>query len=188
MDDATPQSATVEFVDDNGVKQILDFLDAPFGLKAPEVHRLSQVFSVLTLEGEDTGFQFRVMHPLHCLTSRVHNTATLPGYTSPHALRQLAFSVGAVREFIGRALVAGETRAALKIIKCVHRLSLKREGLEVFERHRIDVFTAVPVTAPELPRAYKERHHPRMLAHLRGRRERRRTGSTPRRGGSQGGT
>lgn len=79
MDDATPNSAVVRFVDDDGVERILDFLDAPFGLRAEEVHRLSQEFSILDPAGQDTSSHFRVMHPLHCLVSRINNTAALPG-------------------------------------------------------------------------------------------------------------
>lgn len=175
MDDQTPNSAVVEFVDDDGIKREIDFLGAPFGLSAEEVRDLSQDFAVQDASGNDTGATFRVMHPLHCLMSRTSNSGGLPGYDTPHALRQLRYSVQVLRWFIERTLLREhqEVRGALKLIeRTFHFSHSKPSALLVFERHDIDVFEAVPPKGFGLPEKYEELRYPQMRRYLRLRRQR----------------
>jgi len=164
----------VEYLDDEGLPRVLDFLDAPYGLRKEHVRALAPMFSVTDSNDKDTGAVFRVMHPLHTLMSRVHNTANLPGYETPHALKQLRVSVDALRAFIERWLLAeGETRGALKLIKQLYRFSHQSSAaLIVFQRHSIDIFSAAPSHREGLPKEYEERSYPQMRDWLRRRRER----------------
>lgn len=93
----TPNTGKVVFVDDEGVQQRVDFLAAPFGLEEVEVRRLAVPFDV---EGPTGELAFHVMHPVHCLESRVANTITLPGYDSPHGLAQVRTMIGCAREYL----------------------------------------------------------------------------------------
>jgi hypothetical protein len=174
MDDQTPNSAVVEFVDDDGIKREIDFLDAPFGLSAKEVRDLSQDFAVQGTSGNDTGATFRVMHPLHCLMSRTSNSGGLPGYDTPHALQQLRYSVQILRRFIEWTLLGEhqEVRGALKLIeRTFHFSHSKPNALLVFDRHGIDVFDAVPPKGFGLPKKYEELRYPQMLRYMSFRRQ-----------------
>jgi hypothetical protein len=175
MDDSTPNSAVVEFLDDDGVTRALDFLDQPFGLDAKAVHELGQRFAVLSASGNDTGAQFVVMHPLHCVISRASNTASLPGYDSSHALDQLRFAIQILRAFIDRTVLLEyeQPRAALKLIKRLYRFSHdQRAALVVFQRHGIDTFLGAPERGRGLPVDYETKGRPQMVERLRERRAR----------------
>jgi hypothetical protein len=62
LDDATPNSGTVVFVDSKGVQRSLDILSAPFGLAASEVRDTAIAVDILDDAGKTTGVRFHVMH------------------------------------------------------------------------------------------------------------------------------
>ena len=87
LDDATPNSGTVVFVDSAGVQRSLDILSAPFGLAASEVRDTAIAVDILDDAGKTTGVRFRVMHPVLSMESRVHNVrvsdlAPWPGFSA----------------------------------------------------------------------------------------------------------
>lgn len=94
LDDATPSTALVRF-EHSGARHEIDFLDKPDGIARTDVERMS----LLVYTGIGEG-RFRVLPPILCMESRVCNTS-LPGYTTPHALRQLRASIVCARE-LGR--------------------------------------------------------------------------------------
>jgi hypothetical protein len=75
LDDATPNSGTVVFVDSAGVQRSLDILSAPFGLAASEVRDTAIAVDILDDAGNTTGVRFHVVHPVLSMESRVHNVA-----------------------------------------------------------------------------------------------------------------
>ena len=170
MDDHTPQSAVVTFIDDDGEKRAIDFLDNPLGLSGLEVHRSAQVFELYDAQGRCTGSQFKVMNPFHSLASRIHNT-TLPTHRGPNALNQLRYSVEALRSFILEVLDDGDVRGALKLVERNHELSLESKALDVFVRYGIDVFVA-PAKGHGLPPKYEQIRFPQLVAQLSRKRDR----------------
>ena len=176
IDDVTPNSAVVVFVDDDGVKRGIDFLDKPYGLDKDAVFRVAQQFDVNDQSGRPTGASFRVMTPLHCLMSRVCNTAELPDYDTPHALNQLRVSVLVLHAFIETVVLEpsdprGGPRTALKIINQLYKFCHNRvEALKVFAEYNIDAFEAAPSSG--LGVEYEERGYPQYIERLRARRER----------------
>jgi hypothetical protein len=64
LDEATPNSGTVVFVDSKGVQRSLDILSAPFGLAASEVRDTAIAVDILDDAGKTTGVRFHVMHPV----------------------------------------------------------------------------------------------------------------------------
>jgi hypothetical protein len=117
MDDATPNVGVVSFDDADGGHHTIDFIDQPMGLTAAEVRRTAIPIEVLDAAGRETGARIRVMHPVLCMESRVHNTMALPGYDTAHALKQLRASIVCAREFLLDLLDVGEKRVVLKLIE-----------------------------------------------------------------------
>ena len=176
MDDVTPNTGVVTFVDDAGVKRTIDFIGQPHGLAAREVFRTALPVRVLDEQGQPTSVTFRVMHPVQVLESRVHNTMGLPGYRTKHALEQLRASVTCAREFIRDMIDTDRVRVALTLNERVFTFCLKdRDGREVDAKHSIDPFEAVVADDDRLPARFRETRYPQMQRELASRRARRRT-------------
>jgi hypothetical protein len=73
-DDATTASGLVKCTLSGGREVVVDFLSAVLGLAAGEVVKSA----IMVQLGDAT---IRVMHPVQCLESRVHNVAVLPPST-----------------------------------------------------------------------------------------------------------
>ncbi|HSP81499.1 MAG TPA: hypothetical protein VLQ93_23475, partial [Myxococcaceae bacterium] len=172
MDDHTPSVGTVTFLDDQGIERVIDFIYSPHGLNAAEVHRTAQPIDLLDENGRPSGISFQVMHPVWCMMSRAYNTAGLPGYDTPHALRQMRASIACAREFLGDLLDAEEYRAVLKLNERIFSFChYTLEGLKVYKVHRIDPFAAVLVDR-RLPERFCDTRYLQMVAWLKARRER----------------
>ena len=108
LDDATPNSGTVVFVDAKGVQRSLDILSAPFGLAASEVRDTAIAVDILDDAGKTTGVRFHVMHPVLSLESRVHNVAGLAdAYDTARGRTQPEPSVVCAYEFMKDVLDGG---------------------------------------------------------------------------------
>jgi len=176
MDDHTPNTGVVTFLDDEGVKRTIDFLDAPLGLRAEEVHRLAIPAEILDATGKPAGQPFLIMHPVQVMESRVHNAMALPGYDSPAALKQLRLSVICAREFIRDLVASGRIRVTLTLNERIFTFCLKdRDGREVDAKHGVDPFGAVLADDNRLPALFRETRYPQMQRELAARRARRRT-------------
>lgn len=173
LDDATPNVGVVLFVDDGGHERVVDFLGAPFGMKARGVERNSVRLDLLDDAGISTGTTYRVMHPVDCLESRVHNVVGLATtYDTPHGRRQLRAAVICAREALKDILdtPASEgfdpVRAVLDLNERIFDLCLHdRHGRVVCQRAGIDPFDAVLVD-PRLGEKFIERRWPQMRQRL----------------------
>jgi hypothetical protein len=168
----TPSVGTVTFLDEKGIKRVIDFIDSPYGLESADVHRTAQSIDILDEHGQATGTGFRVMHPVWCMMSRVCNTMGLPGYDTPHALRQLRASVACAREFLLDLLEDGNLRAVLKLNERIFSFChWGSAGRMVKMAHEIDPFEAILVDA-RLPEVFRQVRYPQMVEWLKARRER----------------
>jgi hypothetical protein len=160
-DHGTANAGTVTFVDPEGEKRTIDVLRTLHGLELPEVSQLSQALEIDTTLGE--AVEFRVMHPVHCLESRTHNTADLPGYDTEHALNQLRAAVAATREYLREILDAGgDVREVLSLNERIYRFRrYAAAAKKVLAEHGIDVIEAVLVD-PRLPKKFHTEWYPRM--------------------------
>jgi hypothetical protein len=153
LDDATPNVGLVHFVDDAGQERQIDFLGAPFGMEAKAVVDASVLLDVLDEDDRPTGRRFRIMHPVDCLESRVHNVVGLASaYDTPHGRRQLRASVVCAREALADILdtPASEgfdpVRTVLDLNERIFALCLRdRHGRVVQQRVGIDPFDVVSV-------------------------------------------
>lgn len=111
MNDATPQSAIVEATIDGHDIEI-DFLTHVLGVEDAGLKKaaVNIVLQVRTEEGIGT-LKVPIMHPFHCLQSRIANIVTLHRKQDV-ALRQLEASPIVLREYISEMLAAGDHREA----------------------------------------------------------------------------
>jgi hypothetical protein len=164
LDDATPNSGTVVFVDAKGVQRSLDILSAPFGLAASEVRDTAIAVDILDDAGKTTGVRFHVMHPVLSLESRVHNVAGLAdAYDTARGRTQLRASVVCAYEFMKDVLDGGfefhdPQRTVLKLNERIFRFCMHdRDARELHRRHpEIDPARGI-LDDRRLPKAFREK-------------------------------
>ncbi len=169
LDDATPNSGTVAFVDSKGVQRSLDILSAPFGLAASEVRDTAIAVDILDDAGKTTGVHFHVMHPVLSLESRVHNVAGLAdAYDTERGRTQLRASIVCAHEFMTDVLDGGfefddPQRAVLKLNERIFRFCMNdRDARQLHGRHpEIDPARAI-LDDRRLPKAFHEKRFAQM--------------------------
>jgi hypothetical protein len=165
MDDVTPSTGVVRFVDDGGVERAIDFIDQPYGLRLEAVERTALPVEFVDETRRKTGIRFKILHPVLSMESRIHNVMGLPGYDSPHALNQASAAVACARHFLHELLdVLGDegVRPVLKLNERILRFVTRdRHGRAAFQRG-IDPFGAVLVDG-RLPEPFLTERLPRMV-------------------------
>jgi len=183
LDDATPQVGLVHFLDEGGHARQIDFLGSPFGMDAKAVVRASVPLDVLDAQGQPTGHQFRVMHPVDCLESRVHNVVGLAhAYDTPHGRRQLRAAVVCAREALKDILdtppadTFDPVRTVLNLNERIFNLCLHdRHGRVVYAQTTIDPFDAV-LADPRLGERFLSLRLPQVRSRLAAQRRKAETG------------
>jgi hypothetical protein len=107
LDDHTPSSGVIDLGDSGLDEERVDFVSYVTG-PGDRVARGAVTIDIENLIGRpgDT-IQVRIMHPMHCLESKLANRVTL-GRTSVSAQTQLEATVPILREFISAMLAAGD--------------------------------------------------------------------------------
>lgn len=109
-----------------GDEMEIDVLRNPYGLPAEEVDRMAIPVTTVDKAGNDV--TFRVMHPVHCMESRVANVLGLPEqYNNPHGLQQMRASVVCAAEFLRELLDQGERRAVLNLNERIFRFATEND-------------------------------------------------------------
>jgi hypothetical protein len=155
MDDQTPNTGIVMFVDADGIEREIDFIDQPLGLRARDIRDTAVR---LIVPGVEAGNEVPVwvMHPERCMESRIYNAQILQK-TDELAMRQLAVSIVCARAW-SRYLLDDDSsperaRAVLRINERIFRKCLRDMHFRAVELTLgIDPFKAVLVEHPVLPR------------------------------------
>jgi hypothetical protein len=174
IDDHTPNTGVVVFVDSGGVTRKIDFLGTPLGLRVQDV-----CDTAVRVTGAD-GVSVWVMHPERCMESRVYNVQILRR-DDDHAMGQLSASIVIAREW-SRFLLGDDSRPERDRVRAVLRLNERifRKCLRdlhfrgLFIERGIDPFEAVLSDDDRLPAPFRERRYPQMRERLS---ERRRGGA-----------
>jgi hypothetical protein len=176
LDDATPNSGLVSFIDDEGFTREIDFLDQVAGLDADDVRKTAQS---VVLDPEDGREPIRVwlLHPERCLESRVHNVlyldkATKLGLAQARAAVQVAraFTQVVVMDF-EEISESERSRVALNLNERIFKFALGRKGIDIYLDYGIDVFGAI-LLDDRLPTKFGECRYPQMRTQLEDKRER----------------
>ena len=114
-DDHTPNSAVVTATID-GLDLEIDFLSDVSGVKANALER-DAVELIVPVRGNGVDeLVLPVMHPLHCLQSRVANVVTL-GRHDDVAMRQLAAAPIVLQAYIDEMLAEGDVKEAKLVLQ-----------------------------------------------------------------------
>lgn len=96
----TPNTGLVEFVDPGGHERWIDFLDQLYG-EGLNLSAIEAMAIGVDIPDGDQTTSFLVMHPVHCLESRISNVGGLPQYYETSlGLEQARTSVFCVREYL----------------------------------------------------------------------------------------
>ncbi len=148
IDDHTPSTALVKATVD-GVELEIDFLNNVSGVKHEELERKAAEVLVPNLAAPGGFVEIPVMHPLHCLESRIVNLIK-HGRKDDTAIRQAEAAPVVLREFVNRLLSNGEQRHGLRTLKGLYQFLrqhpegkrahkyVKRDPLEVLQHFRDD--------------------------------------------------
>jgi len=156
----TPEVGVVEFKLQNRERRI-DFLGYLAGLERAKVEKRA----VSTTHDDRS---FRVMHPLHVLTSRIANIIQLRRRDSL-ALRQARAAIRVMREYI-REAANKSPRVALRNVEDAFHLALSKEAMAVWYEHGIDV-AHIFMPYEGLPANFKQTRLPRLLSQLQAKRD-----------------
>jgi hypothetical protein len=175
MDDHTPNTGIVIFLDADGIEREIDFIDQPLGLRARDIRDTAVR---LIVPGDVAGSEAPVwvMHPERCMESRIYNAQILRK-ADELAMRQLAVSVVCAREW-SRYLLDDDpsperSRTVLRINERIFRKCLRDMHFRAAELTvGIDPFEAVLVEHPALPAQFRERRYSQMQERLEDRRGR----------------
>jgi hypothetical protein len=113
----------------------------------------------------------RVMHPLHCLQTRVHNVLDIyldgaKKYDTPHGLAQLRASIEIMNCFIVELVQSKDgTRKVLNNYESLFHFACSALGLRIWASKGIDVFESVR-PLQQLPVAFSEQRLPQMKEQL----------------------
>lgn len=173
IDDHTPNTGVVRFMDAAGVEREIDFIDQPLGLRARDVRDTAVRLLVLS---DEPGYDVPVwvMHPERCMESRVYNAHIL-GKTDALATRQLEASIACARAW-SRLLLDDDpsherVRAVLRLNERIFRKCLRDIHFRAIAHSPgIDPFEAVLAEHPALPAPFREQRYPQMLQRLDDRR------------------
>lgn len=164
----TPNTGLVEFLDPSGHLRRIDFLGHPYGLDYEAV--LDWAVDVdVPMSGDVVSF--KVMHPVHCVQSRISNVGGLPGYQTAHALTQARASLSCAHEYLRDLLDADAIRVVLDMNEHLYRFAWgDLNARNVAKEHGIDAFTALLVD-DRLPRDFLTKRYPDMQRRLAWRRK-----------------
>jgi hypothetical protein len=159
----------VRYVDAEQDERALDFLSAPYGLEGAPLWEMSFPVTLTTAYGRAA--KLRVMHPLHCLMSRVANVADLEAYQNDHGRRQLRASIACMRAFLEERLEAGEVTTAKKLNEKVFTFCERSAYAQaVFARDGVEPFEAVVSDHARLPERFRSLRYVQMRAQIERRR------------------
>jgi len=140
--DTTFQTALVEATIE-GIEVGIDFLSHVKGVQRGLEGGVSDLIIPYDHAGGETELAIRLMHPLHCLQSRVANMLEL-GRQDETSQRQLAAAPIVLREYIDEALADGAQREAIESLQALYkylRMDINgRKAHRILRHDPIDIF------------------------------------------------
>lgn len=170
--DTTFQTALVEATVE-GIEIGIDFLSHVKGVQRGLEGGVTDLIIPYEYAGKETELAIRLMHPLHCLQSRVANVLEL-GRKDGTSQRQLAAAPIVLREYIDQALADGEEREAIDILQALFKYL--RTDINGRRAHQILRYDPINIFCHFLKDERLDvRWRERSLAHMIGQLEEKRT-------------
>lgn len=163
----TFQTALVEATVD-GIEIGIDFLSHVKGVQRGLEDGVSDLIVPYEQGGETAEIAIRLMHPLHCLQSRVANTFEL-GREDGTSQRQLAAAPIVLREYINEALSDNAEREATDVLRALFKYLRTdingRKAHRILRYDPIDIFRHF-LKDERLDVRWRERSLPNMISQL----------------------
>ncbi|MGC4088733.1 MAG: hypothetical protein QM756_12710 [Polyangiaceae bacterium] len=125
---------------DSGTGDVrIDFLAFPTGLTSDAVSALA-----IPVPFADE-VEVRVMHPIHCMISRIENLRADPEkYGTEHALGQLHASILCARAYLRARIASGNIRGALDDAEAIFAYCREKSALAAYKSVQADPLLAIP--------------------------------------------
>ncbi len=152
--DVSPNSGIIVIPLQSGENLVIDFLSSVYGLSDKEIlrHRVRIRYR---------NAEFYVIHPLHCLKSRIANVIGLHR-NDAGSLKRVEIAIAVLKRRIVRLLHEGRNRQALGEAESVFRLACDSMlGIPLFTDYGMDIFEAV-TDAPLMGEMFIMRRYPQM--------------------------
>jgi hypothetical protein len=166
----TPLAGAAMFLDSDGHKRRLDFLESVYGMNSEDIR--TTAIEIDLLPGVCGQVPVWVMHPERCMESRVHNS-TLANKQTDLAWRQLEASVACARAF-SRLLLDERGEAAirdvLKLNERIFRFAQEDRCSRLAAERGAEAFDAV-LDDERLPEKFRTVRLPQMQKQIRSLRE-----------------
>jgi len=152
--DPSPNSGVLIVTFKSEAKLVIDFLASVHGISNSELLKERVKISYKNAV-------FFVIHPLHCLQSRISNVIGLHRDDSD-SLNRIMIAIAVMNRRIIHLLDAGLKRQALKEVEAVFRIARdSMSGIKLFTDYGRDVFEAVPEDS-RLGELFINRRYPQM--------------------------
>ena len=152
--DPSPNSGVIIVPFKSEARLVIDFLASVHGISNSELLK-----ERVRISYKNT--VFFVIHPLHCLQSRISNIIGLHRDDSD-SLDRLMIAIAVMKRRITHLLDAGLRRQALKEVEAVFRIARdSMSGIKLFADYGRDVFEAVPVDS-RMGELFVSRRYPQM--------------------------
>lgn len=148
LDDNTPNTAVLLLETGDGRILLMDFLHSITGLAERDIKALAVPIDIPHKDGHVV--TLRVLHPLHCLASRMANLKTHPAKRQGNGPMQAAWAIDIVRAFLTHSTRNAEPAQIRKACHKVAELAEYGAGEYCFINFGIDPLAAI---TPEVVKA-----------------------------------
>jgi hypothetical protein len=162
----TPLAGATMFLDSDGHKRRLDFLESVYGMNSEDIR--TTAIEIDLLRDGDRQIPVWVMHPERCMESRVHNSV-LANKQTDLAWRQLRASILCAHAFSQLLLdERGDTavRDVLKLNERIFRFAQEDRSSKLASERGIETFDAV-LDDERLPEKFRTVRLPQMQDRIR---------------------
>jgi hypothetical protein len=164
--DTSASSALAFIKRPDGRILLMDFLHSILGPSNDEVRRLAVPIQV-------QGITLHVLHPLLCLSSRLHNLSTLESKRKGNGPMQAQWSIAIAREYISRQISRGDTHDAQKACQMVAEQAEYQAGRFCFTEFALDPLEAVtPAVVQAIGGKFSTEEWPRTVQRIERKRAR----------------
>lgn len=151
-DHVVVNTAVVTFGVDEDYERV-DFLASVAGMDSKKIRERA-----IAVKAWDNGI--RVMHPVDCLESRIHNLDLLPEKRNDVGIAQANLAIEIVRALIEDVLRRGEERHALNLAEHIGYLSRSRQAANALVSYGIEVLHAIPIEL--MPDGFQAKRWPQL--------------------------
>jgi hypothetical protein len=170
MDDSTPNTAVMFLQRPDGRVLLMDFLRCVTGLNEKDIKTLAVTLDVPHADGSKVRLQ--VLHPLHCLASRMANLQTHPAKRQGNGPMQAVWAVDIVRAFLYALAHRGDAAQTRKACHSVAELAAYGPAEYCYLNFNLDPLSAVTsdvITA--CGEGFADNDWPRTVARINGKRQ-----------------